>query len=161
MTRQRIYAENLEAPPDKFLPWAVYKKRFGALGKHAGHQRRRINGIDGVVIPADEAEGWKLQRVYGSSVNKDTTRQTDIASVAHAPGSTGACGVPCTVYCLDGEPPHTPRFNRSRWGQSYNVMPGRVPLLAYRGLCRTPSSINRTMNQELTPMMRMQSLMIS
>ena len=107
VTRQRTYAENLEAPADQFLPWAVYKKRFGALSKHAGHQRRRINGIDGVVIPADEAEGWKLQRVYGSSVNKDTKKQTDIASVAHAPGSTGACGVPCTAYCLDGEPPHT------------------------------------------------------
>ena len=159
VTRQRIYAENLEAPPDKFVPWAVYKKRFGALGKHAGHQRRRINGIDGVVIPADETEGWKLQRVYGSQVNKDTTRHS----------LRGACS----------------RFNRSLWGPLYGVWLGsgtsiqpqpvycsrlsrscvgdmpRVPLMAYGGLCRTPSSINRTMNQELTPTMQMQSSMTS
>ena len=60
------------APSDDFYPVAEYEELFGSLklAKGKGHQRRTINGIRGVVVPASK-QPWKLQRVYGNTVEHE------------------------------------------------------------------------------------------
>ena len=59
MTKKREYREDLLPPPPDVLPWEAYEKKYGTLQKTAGHVKRTVNGVKGVVIPAAEGTPWK------------------------------------------------------------------------------------------------------
>ena len=60
VAKKRSYREDLLPPPPDFLPWEDYEKKYGMLQKKAGHVKRTVNGVKGVVIPAAEGTPWKV-----------------------------------------------------------------------------------------------------
>ncbi len=57
-------------PPDKFLPYAVYVKKFGdpQKAKKRGHRVKVVNNIRGVIIPGGSTdEFWTVQKKYSKA----------------------------------------------------------------------------------------------
>ena len=68
---------SLKPPSRQFLPWKLHVALFGKkVNKQAGHERKSIHGIDGVVLPPDHAPvpgAWTVEWAHDDVVSRNCT----------------------------------------------------------------------------------------